>query len=156
MDKQEYKNISSMAANGDAKAFAHLYETVYREMYYTAFYSLENDADAVEAVQGAARDGFKAINRLRSEEAFRVFMMKTLCARIKMFFKEYGENAVTDDYRLEVKQKLFELDNADRLCAAMYIAGRFTPEEISQYSGMSKTAVKKRLISALEYLELDY
>lgn len=155
MDKREYKEISSMAANGDTKAFSRLYETVYREMYYTAFYSLVSDADAVEVVRGTARDGFKAINRLRSEESFRVFMLKTLCARIKMFFKEYGEKPETDDYRLEVKRKLFELENADRMCAAMYIAGKFTPEEISQYSGMSKSAVKKRLVRSLDYLDLD-
>ena len=155
MDKYEYKQISSLAASGDARAFSRLYETVYREMYYTAFYSLVNDADAIEAVWGAARDGFKAIGRLRSEESFRVFMLKTLCARIKMFFKEYGDNPKNEDYRLEVKQMMFGLENADRLCAAMYIAGRFSPEEISQYSGMSKAAVKKRLARALDYLDLD-
>ena len=40
MDKREYKELSELAANGGTKAFARLYETVYREMYYTAFYTL--------------------------------------------------------------------------------------------------------------------
>ena len=35
MDKREYKELSELAANGGTKAFARLYETVYREMYYT-------------------------------------------------------------------------------------------------------------------------
>ena len=48
MDKREYKELSELAANGGTKAFARLYETVYREMYYTAFYTLCDDADAVE------------------------------------------------------------------------------------------------------------
>ena len=155
MDRSEYKELGSLAAGGDAKSFSKLYGTVYREMYYTAFYTLASDADAVEAVQGTARDGFKAIGRLRSEESFRVFMMKTLCARIKMFFKEYGEAPKNADYNLEVKQKMFGLENADRLCAALYIAGKCTPDEISQYSGMSKATVKKRLERALDHLELD-
>ena len=155
MDKSEYKETQSLAANGDAKAFSRLYETLYREMYYTAFYTLENDKDATDAVCGAARDGFRAIGRLRSEESFRVFMMKTLCARIKTFFKEYGESPVNADSGIEAKEKMFGLENSDRLCAAMYIAGRFTPEEISQYSGMSKAAVRKRLARALDYLKLE-
>ncbi len=154
MDKKEYKEYSMMAANGDARAFSKLYTTLYREMFYTACYSLANDADAVEAVQGTARDGFRAISRLRSEESFRVFMMKTLCARIKMFFKEY-KNDPPREFHSELNERLFEIENADRLCAAMYIAGRFTIEEISQYSGMSKNTVRKRLIRALDYLELD-
>ncbi|MDE7231337.1 MAG: hypothetical protein K2N56_12720 [Oscillospiraceae bacterium] len=154
MDKREYRETCDMAANGDARAFSKLYTMLYREMFYTACYSLANDADAVEAVQGTARDGFKAIGRLRNEESFRVFMMKTLCARIKMFFKEYKHDPPSE-FRSELNERLFEIENADRLCAAMYIAGRFTIEEISQYSGMSKGTVRKRLIRALDYLELD-
>ena len=48
MDKREYKELSELAANGGTKAFARLYETVYREMYYTAFYTLCDDADRSE------------------------------------------------------------------------------------------------------------
>ncbi len=154
MDKKEYRDTCDLAANGDARAFSKLYSLLYRDMYYTACYSLANDADAVEAVQGTAKDGFKAIGHLKNEEAFRMFMMKTLCARIKMFFKEY-KNAPPKQFMSEINERLFEMEHADRLCAAMYIAGRFTIDEISQYSGMSKGTVRKRLIRALDYLELD-
>ena len=154
MDKREYRETCDMAANGDAHAFSKLYAMMHRDMYYTACYSLANDSDAVEAVQGTARDGFKAISRLRNEESFRVFMMKTLCARIKMFFKEYKQEP-PEQFGSELHEQLFELEHADRLCAAMYIAGRFTMDEISQYSGMSKSTVRKRLIRALDYLDLD-
>ena len=54
MDKREYKELSELAANGGTKAFARLYETVYREMYYTAFYTLSDDPDAVELVTASA------------------------------------------------------------------------------------------------------
>lgn len=154
MDKKDYKELSLMAADGDARAFSRLYDMLYREMYYTAFYALASDADAVEAVQGTARDGFNAINRLHTEAAFRIFMMKTLCARIKMFFKEYKRNP-PQEFHSELNETLFEIDNADRLCAAMYIAAKFSPDAISQFTGMSKGTVKKRLIRALDYLELD-
>ena len=81
MDKREYKELSELAANGGTKAFARLYETVYREMYYTAFYTLCDDADAVELVTASARDGMTTVNKLRSEDAFRAFMFRNLCAR---------------------------------------------------------------------------
>lgn len=154
MDKKEYKELSLMAADGDARAFSRLYASLYREMYYTAFYALASESDAVEAVQGTARDGFKSISKLHSEDSFRVFMMKTLCARIKMFFKDY-KNDPPRDFHSELNETLFEIDNADRLCAAMYIAAKFSPDAISQFTGMSKGTVKKRLIRALDYLELE-
>ena len=154
MDKKEYKELSAMAADGDARAFSRLYASLYREMYYTAFYALASETDAVEAVQGTARDGFKSISKLHSEDQFRVFMMKTLCARIKMYFKDY-KNDPPRDFHSELNETLFEIDNADRLCAAMYIAAKFSPDAISQFTGMSKGTVKKRLIRALDYLELE-
>lgn len=155
MDKKEYKELTAMAANGDAKAFSRLYETISREMYYTAFYSLENDMDAIEAVTGTIRDGFNSINKLHSEAAFRVFMMKTLYARIKMRLKEYGGEEYLDDEQPDIKRRLFELEGVDRICAVMYIAGKFPIEDISAFSGLMKGSVKKRLNRSFDILELD-
>ena len=70
MDKREYRELSEQAASGDNKAFARLYETIYREMYYTAFYSLADDTDAVELIIATARDTMSAMGKLRSEDAF--------------------------------------------------------------------------------------
>ncbi len=155
MDKKEYRETVSMAANGDAKAFSRLYETISREMYYTAFYSLENDMDAIEAVTGTIRDGFNSINKLHSEAAFRVFMMKTLYARIKMRLKEYGGEEYLDDEQPDIKRRLFELEGVDRICAVMYIAGKFSIEDISAFSGLMKGSVKKRLNRSFDILDLD-
>lgn len=155
MTKKEYKALAVEAAGGDAKAFSRLYELVYDSMYYSAFYSLKNDSDTVEAVVGAARDGFRAIGRLHSEDSFRLFMMKTLCSRIKVYFKEYGADLKTDDFMIEAKNRMFLLENRDRLCAALYMGGNCTPDEISMYTGMARNTVKKRLARALDILDLD-
>lgn len=155
MNKREYRAVAAEAAGGDARAFSRLYELVYESMYYTAFYSLKNDADATAVVLGAARDGFRAVGRLHSEDSFRCFMMRTLCARIKTYFKEYGQNPETDDYMIEAKSAMFELENRDRLCAALYMGGNCTPDEIAMYTGMARGTVKKRLGRALDILDLD-
>lgn len=155
MNKREYRAIAAEAAGGDARAFSKLYELVYESMYYTAFYSLKNDTDTIAVVLGTARDGFRAVGRLHSEDSFRYFMMRTLCARIKTYFKEYGQNPETDDYMIEAKSAMFELENRDRLCAALYMGGNCTPDEIAMYTGMARGTVKKRLGRALDILDLD-
>lgn len=156
MDKREYKEISALAANGGTKAFAHLYETIYREMYYTAFYTLANDADAVAVVLRTVKDGFSSVGRLHTEQAFRTFMMKSLCSRIKSRYKEYSADGTPDVAESsDIKREFERLSYNERIVAAMYAAGRFIPAEISAFTGLSAGAVKKNLKSALEQFELD-
>lgn len=155
MDKEYYKDLYTKSADGDAKAFARLYEIFYREMYYTAFYTLASDEDAIEAVIGAARDTFNSIGRLHTEEAFELFIMKTLCARIKTCCKDYmGEIRLVGN-QPEIKHKLFKLDYIDRLIAVLYIAARHEPPVIAAYTGLLKGNVKKRLANALSVLNLE-
>lgn len=159
MDKREYKELSEQAANGDTKAFARLYETLYREMYYTAYYSLTDDADAVDVIISTARDTMSAIGRLRTEEAFRAFMMKNLCARIRSLFKKYAGEKITEKPQknsgFDVKEEFARLDDTERLIASMYIGGKFQPDEISAYTGFPTAAVKKSLDRTLSGFELD-
>ncbi len=154
MDKDYYRELSNQAADGDAKAFSKLYEMLYRDMYYTAYYTLVDDEDAIEAVIGAARDGFNSISKLRTEEAFTVFMMKTLCARIKMRCKEYEPNLRLDSNHPKLKRLFFTLNATDRLIAVMHITSRMNVSLIAAYTGMMKSGVKKRLDAALAALEL--
>lgn len=165
MNKREYKELSTMAANGDTKAFAYLYETVYREMYYTAYYSLKDDADAVDAVMGTIKDGFAAVKKLNSEAAFRQFMLKSLCARIKLRFKEYAKEhspVMYDKKKLcpngdgiDVKQEFNRLPDMERMVMALCVMGRFPPEEIAAFAGISTGSVRKRLAKAVNELRLD-
>ena len=154
MDRDYYRELNAQATDGDAKAFSKLYEMLYRDMYYTAYYTLVDDEDAIEAVIGAARDGFNSISKLRTEEAFTVFMMKTLCARIKMRCKEYEPNLRLDSNHPKLKRLFFTLNATDRLIAVMHIAARMNVALIAAYTGMMKSSVKKRLDAALAALEL--
>lgn len=153
MDKEYYKELSTSAADGDAKAFSKLYEMIYREMYYTAFYTLSCEKDAIEAVIDTARDGFNAIGRLRTEEAFEVFMMKTLCSRIKTYCKDYPDDIGIDDDQPEVKKVFFRLGYTDRLCAVLNVVARLEPSAIAAYMGMTKGSVTRRLSKALPVLQ---
>lgn len=160
MDKQEYKELQQFAANGGTKYFGRLYETIYREMYYTAFYSLADDTDAVEAVIAAIRSGFSAIGRLHSERAFRLFMMKHLCSSIKVKFKEYAAEGRElccggNEHGIDIKREFNVLPDMERLVCALYVGGKFCTDEIAQFTGLSLGAVKKNLNRALAAFELD-
>lgn len=154
MEKRDYKEIASMAANGDTKAFSKLYETLYREMYYTAYYCLRDDADTERAILGTVKDGFAAVGRLHSELSFKVFMMKSLCARIKIYFKEYNssKNKGTPPAKGEfyVKTDFEALEDSERLVLALYAGGRFSEEEIAAFTGFTAGSVKKRLSRAFD------
>lgn len=155
MDKEFYRDLSTRAADGDAKSFSKLYEVLYRDMYYTAFYTLADEKDAIEAVIGAARDGFNSISRLRTSEAFEIFMMKTLCSRIKTRCKEYDDDIEIDGDQPEIKKELFRLNYIDRLITVLYVCGRTKTPVIAAYTGMMKGNVRKRLINALTELDLE-
>ena len=158
MEKCEYRELSELAANGDTKAFARLYETLYREMYYTACYSLTDEADAVDAVASTARDGFSAVGKLRSEEAFRAFMMKTLCARIKSRLREYsdeGRQPLPSSNGFDVMVEFSRMSDTERIIGSMYIGGKFQPDEITAYTGFSSATIKKTIDRVVTEFELD-
>lgn len=165
MEKQEYKELAMLSANGDTKSFAKLYETIYREMYYTAFYSLADDADAIEAVTDTVRSTFKVIGRLHTEATFRLYIMKTLCTEIKNKFKEYAadgteifydeENLRPNEDGIDIKQEFNRLPGTERLVASLYAGGKFRTEEIAQFTGLSLSTVKKKLDRAIEGFALD-
>ena len=154
MDRKEYKRLISLSANGDARSFSKLYETIYRDMYYTAFYTLKTDSDAIEAVTGAVRDGFSSAGKLRNEVQFRVFMMRTLCARIKMFFKEYTDDELDEDAP-QIKKTLFRLPEAERLLIVMMSVGRFSLEDAAAFTGMTVGGARKRVRRAREELNIE-
>ncbi len=165
MDKREYKRINTQASDGNAKAFAKLYEMVYREMYYTAYYTLADDVDAVAVVTATAKDGFSVISKLRTEEAFRLFMMKNLCSRVKAMLKTYSREGRQVQYSadklrpnddgIDIKQEFNRLSDKERLVTCLYVTGKFTHADISRFTGMSVGAVKKYLRSALDGFALD-
>ncbi len=165
MDRQDYKDTAAMAANGDMKAFARLYETIYREMYYAACYSLADEGDAVRVITETVREGFKCIGRLHTEQSFRGYMMKTLCTKIRGCFKEYAADGIEiryDESRLspnedgiDIKQEFNRLSDTERLVISLYAGGRFRCEEISQFTGLSTANVKRKLDRALASFALD-
>lgn len=155
MDKQQYKELSSQAANGGTKAFAKLYETVYQPMYYTAYFSLYDNTEAVNLIRITVREGFKAIGRLRNEEAFNVFMFKTLCSYIKEYNKGKAPTPPERGESFDIMTEFSALTESERMVVCLYVVGKFSPDEISRFVGISKGAVRRIINKTIESFSLD-
>ncbi|MGN0650132.1 MAG: RNA polymerase sigma factor [Oscillospiraceae bacterium] len=155
MEKHLYKELSSQAANGGTKAFAKLYEAVYQPMYYTAYFSLYDNTEAVNIIRRTVREGFNAIGRLHTEKAFEMFMLKTLCSHIKASNK--GKEPVQRERseRFDIMTEFSRLTEQERMVTCLYVVGKYTPDEISQFMGISKGAVRKLIKKTVESFSLD-
>lgn len=105
-----------------------------------------------------ARDGFSAVGKLRSEEAFRAFMMKTLCARIKSRLREYadeGRQPLPSSDGFDVMVEFSRMSDTERIIGSMYIGGKFQPDEITAYTGFSSATIKKTIDRVVTEFELD-
>ena len=78
-----------LAQKGSTEAFARLYESVYKDMYHIALYSLRNSHDAADTVSDTVLDAFCSIKKLREPSLFRRWIMKILSAKIKQKQHEY-------------------------------------------------------------------
>ncbi|MEA4912566.1 MAG: RNA polymerase sigma factor [Oscillospiraceae bacterium] len=76
MDKETSARLAAAAKQGDASAFAALYENCYKSLYKAAFYMLGNRQDAEDVVMDAVADAFASIRQLRTEDAFSAWMFR--------------------------------------------------------------------------------
>ena len=163
---EEFIKYVSLAKKGDTEAFAKLYSLVYKDMYHIALYSLRNSQDASDAVSEAVLDAFSSIGNLRSEEAFRHWIMKILSAKIKQKQREYMNTAIEyvelctecedfDFEMLELKEALESLDDESRNILSMSVLGGYTSEEISKMFKMKAATVRSKLMRIKQRLKLN-
>lgn len=163
------KNFSAdvkLAKKGDTSAFSRLYETVYKDLYRIALYSLKNAHDASDVVSDTVLDAFCSIDKLREPEKFRNWIMKILSAKIKRKQKEYfniteeiGEDfpdiSEFDYDSIELKEALDKLDSQSRMMLSMSVLGGYTSDEISEICEIKSGTVRSRLSRIKEKLRLE-
>ena len=79
---ENYLKLVKKAKEGNADAFAKLYEEIYQNMYRFALYTLRNTEDAEDVVSEAVMEAFSSIGKLRAEEAFKSWMFRILSNKI--------------------------------------------------------------------------
>lgn len=71
------------------EVFAKYYETVYKDMYRFALYTLKNPHDAEDVTGETVADAYASIEKLRDPECFRGWIFAILSNKCKRKLKEY-------------------------------------------------------------------
>ncbi len=169
MLKSGFNELVKRAQKGDSAAFAELYSSVYKELYYYALTNLNNPDDAADAVQDAVLDAFVGLKNLRNEEAFKGWMIRILTAKIKRKQAEYiadrenlsyisaGYDSDDDDSELDIpyKESKYEgielldhiesLSENEKLCFSLNAIYGYTSDEIQKITGINAATVRTYL-----------
>ncbi len=159
----QYLELVEAARAGDARAFAGLYEAIYKDLYRFALYTLRNETDAEDAVSEAVTDAYASIHKLRSADAFRAWMFRILSNKCKNRLREYtrkhaeleeAENIagqtpeMTDS--LYIRKLFGELMDEERLIISMHVFGGYTSKEIAKMLRMNANTVRTKESRALK------
>ncbi|MDE5770739.1 MAG: sigma-70 family RNA polymerase sigma factor [Ruminococcus sp.] len=155
-----------LAKKGNTEAFSRLYETVYKDLYHIALYSLRNSHDASDVVSDTVLDAYCSIDKLREPKKFKSWIMRILSVKIKRKQKEYFSNTEelnedfpeTDNFdydSVELKDALDRLDSESRLMLSMSVLGGYTSDEISEICEIKSGTVRSRLSRIKEKLRLE-
>lgn len=153
-----YDEIAARAASGDRRAFAELCGSVSRQLYYIAYLTLKNSADAEKTVSAVLCEAFGKYDKPRKEALFCAVLVKMLASRLVTRLKEYKAKGVTvsydpysvrpDEKGIDIKQEFNRLTDLERLCMAIYAVTPYSAHEISVFTGVKKEIVTQKLDSA--------
>jgi len=160
------------AKAGDANAFGALYESMARDLYRFALYTLGSQEAAQDAVQEAVLAAFRGIGSLRSDDAFRAWMFRILrnacrkslrqgwAARTVPLEDQFADIAANDPplgRALELRQAIAALPAESRDIVLMHVLEGYDSREIGCMLGCAPGTVRSRLSRAMAKLrkELD-
>lgn len=164
-----YLELVKRAKQGDAEAFAGLYQEVYEDLYRFAVYILKNSVDAQDMVSETVVDAFASIRSLRAEEAFKGWIFRILSNKCKKKLKEYAnrDDAWSEELSektavpqssadaaemLQVRMLFWELPAQERMIIAMHLFAGYTSREIAEQLHMNENTVRSRESRALKRL----
>lgn len=143
------------AKHGDIQAFSELYETIYKDLYRFALYTLKNPTDAEDVVSDTVMDAYSQISKLRKEESFKSWIFKILSNKCKQHFKEqsfpldenlhFPESTThTIEMNVMIRQEFFSLSDEERLIISMHLFAGYTSREIAVILHMNENTVRSK------------
>ena len=157
----------------DAKAFAKMYETVYRDLYRFALCTMKNSHDAEDAVSEAVMNAYEHIASLRSEESFRSWIFTILVNVCRKRLKKQARQTVKEDaaffereeetepgkspeYELsmDLKKAFSVLSEEERAVIGLSVFRGYRSEEIGRMLGLKDSTVRSKRKRALRKMEI--
>ena len=145
----------------DAKTFAQLYQTVYRDLYRFALCIMRHPQDAEDAVSEAVISAYQNVGKLRKQEAFKswIFTILTNVCKKKLRSSAGQEKPLEEhEYAqhtdmglpLDVKKAFFILSEEERLIVALSVFGGYNSKEIGRMYSLNANTVRSKRKRALE------
>jgi len=161
--------LAAKAKTGDMEAFGELYQSVYKDLYKYALYSLRNPEQAEDAVAECVAEAVKGIKGLRDEALFKKWIFTILYRTIKRQFKkrynepvaleslpEFSDGSESLDESMStavsVMAELNKLPDEDRQIVMLSVIGGYSGKEIAAMVHKPHGTVRSRLSRALAKL----
>lgn len=156
----------------DAKKFAQMYESIYKDLYRFALCLMKNQQEAEDAVSEAVIFAYENIRKLRKEEAFKswVFTILTnVCKkRLKKISQEVSreisypeqnmqENTAAPEndrsLALDVRNAFFVLTEEEQSIVGLSVFGGYNSIEIAGILKLNANTVRSKRSRALAKME---
>lgn len=166
------EQIVSRASAGDRNAFTILYNSVYKDMYKFALYTLGNQDEAFDAVSDTFLDIWKGIGKLKDPGSFPAWSMRILSIKCKKHISDIIDSKnkynlddlieTPSDSESSIDESVSEgsslaaalgtLDADDRMIITLSVLHGYRNKEISEMLGIPAGTVSSRLYRAYEKL----
>ena len=136
--------LVSQAKQGDAHAFALLYEKYYKDLYRFALCYLKNTAQAEDAVSQAVLRAYEKLPNLRKEEAFKSWLFQITANECRLLLRRNPEVALPENYEQETTEEGYSAPELDNLLQTLTDDERMVVT-LSVFSGYRSTEISKML-----------
>ena len=165
MQKKELLQLIRKAKAKDQDAFSSLIYFYMKDLYRVAISILMNDEDAADAIQDTILGCWEKLHTLKQEKYFKTWLTRILinhCYDMRKkqqrmtTMEDYEEPVAEDQYNVELKEALGQLDEKYRIVLLLYYGEGFKIKEIAQILEMDENTVKTRLSRGRKKFEHAY
>ena len=144
MTNVEWALVSS-AKQGDAHAFALLYERFYKDLYRFALCYLKNPDQAEDAVSQAVLTAYEKLPNLKKDSSFKSWIFRITANACRQLFRNDRGVPLSDDYESPVVEEGYEKKELDDLLKVLNDDERMIIT-LSVFSGYNSSEIADMLI----------
>ena len=161
MQEKELLQLIRKARSKDPDAFSSLIYFYMKDLYRVAISILMNDEDAADTILGC----WEKLHTLKQEKYFKTWLTRILinhCYDMRKkqqrmtTMEDYEEPVAEDQYNVELKEALGQLDEKYRIVMVLYYSEGYQTGEIAELLEIPRSIVKTRLKRGREMLVAYY
>ena len=150
------------ARTGDKNAFAELYIKYKDSMYRYAYFKLENEQDALDAVSSCIVEAYTGIASVKNGEAFSSWLFKILyrrCCAVRKLRMQNRNTLNIDEMEIptdsgntvsvELREALATLSEEEKDIVLLSAVAGYSSKEISQIIKLKPATVRSKLSRSL-------